>query len=815
MKIIAKQSEITLIACLLLINALALFPLLTTGFLFDDIFNSQIRGHMIQTDRSLWGVTAYYINQWLKSSGRLFPLAFCAYPIHYVLENVLLYKLFIMSVILTNVGAFFVFFRKLTGSTLISAIAVMLISVTLQFRASCDPVLAISALYPLLSLMMFCSLTLFLRVLDSEEYGARRSLCMAVFLFMCCGLIFEVTYPMFLIYGAVAFLKLKTFKAAIRSSWPFLAVTLFLVTVSLILRSHAVALSISDYKMNLNVAEITKSYFAQLLGAIPFSYYFFDPHTMLQNRTQNWPFSLLQVLPLLLLLLLFIVPVVWRNLPRIPFTSNTISDNGVLILGILFYTIPPAFISLSPKFQARLMGDAYLPVYVSCFGLCLIIAVGLSKLYKRWNGENRSARWLTRAGFCVFLLLFTFNFRNNFLVAQTLNDMFWNARVLTEQALDKGLLKDNIGEETVLLVEGIEPWDNAELYSQHTELRFSVYRLSETHNIGPALLAAGGVCNFIGDHKVFDFTPDAPVYTIQIRHLTDGTGAVLLARIQKAFYFGDSLRGLFCNDVTAYFRLPASEQRLTTAVSGNRIKKTANGYSMTLFRETEHSLQVVREDRGWRLLSLHSDDLIDAKSLRGEIFKEGSKSIIFTPKEREAFELRSSGPELLHVGYEGDIGNGDELHAITFGNDVSIEVLVTPRASQNAYASILSNHSNLRGFCIEQLNTQTNYYAVAFGTGKEWIEVGRFPLVSGCRNYIALQLKDGEARLYVNGDTIARELLPAAVAESPELVQIGNWNGENRSFNGWIEEVLIAKNAKTEEMVISETKRLSVDRCLP
>ncbi len=813
MKLTAKQSEIILIACLLLVNALSLFPLLTTGFIADDILNSQIRGHMIQTNRSLWGVTAYYMNQWLINNGRLFPLGFSIYSIFYILENVLLYKLFVLSVILAGIGAFFVFIRKLTGSTLIPAIAVMLLPVTLQFRASWDPVLAFCAQYPLICLILFCSLTFFLRVLDNAEYGSRRALWIAVFLFMCCGLIFEVTYPMFLIYGTVAFLKLKNFKAAIRASWPFLAVTLVLVTASLILRSQAIAIN-TTYKMDLNVAVIVKTYFAQLFGAIPFSYYFLDPQAMFQNRIQNWPSSLLQVLPLLVLLLLFAVPTVWRKFPKAPFIQNTTSDSGVMILGILFYTIPPALISLSPKFQAQLLGDAYLPIYMSYFGLCLIFAVGLGNLYKRWNGENRKARWLTRVVFCVFLLLFTFNFRNNYLVAQTMNEAVWNARVLTEHSLDKGLLK-NINEKAVLLVEGIEPWDNAELYSQHTGLRFTVYRLSETHNIGSALQAAGGVCASIGDHKVFDFTPDRPVYTILIRHLTDGTGAVLLARVQKAFYFGGSLRGLLCNDVTAYFRLPASAQRLTTAVSGNKIKKTATGYSTTLFRETGHSLQVVREGRGWRLLSLHSDDLIDAKSLRGEILKEGSPSSIIMPKNREAFELRSSGPELLHVGYEGDIGNGDELPAITFGDDVSIEVLVTPRASQNAYASILSNHSNYRGFCIEQLSTQTNLYAVAFGTGKEWMGVGTFPLVSGRRNYISLQLKGGEARLYVNGETIACKLLPAAVAESSELFWIGNWNSGDRSFNGWIEEVLIAKNAKTEESVISEAKRLTVDRCLP
>ena len=162
--------------------------------------------------------------------------------------------------------------------------------------------------------------------------------------------------------------------AVIRTSWPFLAVTLVLVTASLILRYQAIAIN-TTYKMDLNAAVIVKTYFVQLFGAIPFSYYFLDPHAVFQNRIHRWPSSLLQVLPLLILLLLFVVPTLWRKFPKPPFIQNTTSNSGVLILGFLFYTIPPVLISLSPKFQAQLLGDAYLPVYMSYFGLCLIFAV--------------------------------------------------------------------------------------------------------------------------------------------------------------------------------------------------------------------------------------------------------------------------------------------------------------------------------------------------------------------------------------------------------------------------------------------------------
>ena len=70
-----ERHTASVLACLLLITVLALSPLLSTGVFADDILNSQIRGHMIQTDSSLWGVTSFYAMHWLRYEGRLFPFA--------------------------------------------------------------------------------------------------------------------------------------------------------------------------------------------------------------------------------------------------------------------------------------------------------------------------------------------------------------------------------------------------------------------------------------------------------------------------------------------------------------------------------------------------------------------------------------------------------------------------------------------------------------------------------------------------------------------------------------------------------------------
>jgi hypothetical protein len=61
----------------------------------------------------------------------------------------------------------------------------------------------------------------------------------------------------------------------------------------------------------------------------------------------------------------------------------------------------------------------------------------------------------------------------------------------------------------------------------------------------------------------------------------------------------------------------------------------------------------------------------------------------------------------------------------------------------------------------------------------------------------------------VNGNPIARTVLPDPIAASPHSVWLGNWKGGDRPFNGWIEEVLIAKGAKSEATVLSDAGRLA------
>ena len=805
MKYLGGRRDILLVSCLLLVNALALFPLLTSGYFADDTLNSQIRGHMIETGRSLWGVTSYYALLWLKSEGRLFPLAFYVYSVFYVLKSIIVYKLCVMGMVLASVGACFVFLRRLSGGVAVPAITALLLPIAFQFRAIWDPILAFGGQYPLLCFLLFCSLTLFLKSLDEPE---PKPAALAIVLFLCCGLIFEVAYLMCLVYIVVAFTRLKSVRAALRAAAPFVAVSLALAVVSLALRSGAAPSA--TYTPNLAPAAVVRAYFAQIVGAVPFSYGLLDPQRVFAGRIEKWPAAFVEALAPLALLAALIIWTLRRRLSEAAAAETPGAPAALWVVGALLVGIPPALISLSPRYQMQPWGDAYLPVYLSCFGVCLLGAIGLIKLYSLVRNGRRNGPWLLRASLGVWLLLFAFNLRDNWLVVQAVNEAVWEPRVLVERALKRGLLK-GVGGNGVVLVRGADPWDNAAEYCEYAGRKLEVFKLSEAPDLTPSLRALGAACSAISEEVLCDLPADAPVYGLEIRHLTAGAGAVLLSHVRRSVQRGGSIHGVFANEVLAYFQMPPPAQALTAAVAGRYMSRSVKDEAAA-FRATDRgAVETVAEGRDWKLVRLRRESVFDALSLRGEISVERTGSSMLMAKDRHSFELHAEGPELLHVGYlSRDLGNGVAFAPLTLGRDVSIELLVTPGESQAPYADILSNHGgDDTGFCIEQLGSRTNEYSVSFGSGKGWMEVGTLALTPGRRSYISLQRKGSEASLYVDGAAVAHKTLPADVAESPHPLHIGNWLGEDRPFNGWVEEVLISRGEKSEATVAQESRHLA------
>ena len=799
----ADKPELALLLCLLGVNALALFPLLTTGYFGDDILNSQIRGEMIQSHRSLWGVTLHYAGLWIKNEGRLFPLSFYMYSVFYFIHHVFLYKLFVLLVVLASLTAIFVFFQKFTGSTMVAAICLLLLPLFVQFRSAWDPILGFCAQYPLLTLVLFCSLSLFLKSLDT---GSGRALLASALLFLICCLIFETSYLLCLIYPVIAFSRIRNVTKSLTFAWPFLAVTAVLIAISLVLKNIA-GPHASAYTPNYEPAKVVKAYLIQSFGAFPFSYYWLDPHHLFSSGMSRWPSAIELGLPLLLILAVVAALAALHRLPYTESSTKFASTTDVLAVGALLFTLPQALISLSPRYQAMPWGLAYLPVYITRIGLALVLAAILAWLVRHGPVKRPKAGLMLGIGLVLWTILFALNLKNNWLLTTTENQMYWNARALTEDALKAGLLR-SVPSGAVLLVDGTQAWDNANEYSSRVKRFFFTQRMTESADLLPSFKRLGADCGTWANLQSCTFSSSAPIYTIQVRHLADGRGAVLLAHVVGVYLAQDRVVGLVGDKLTAYFRMPESVPEPRASISGIAVR--SNNQAGVAFQAQQDDFAVTARGQDWFLATLPSVSRFDALSLQGILSPAIAASTVSLEKDPADFELHPPGHELLHRGFRDTIpSHGVETSALSFVDDMSVELLVTPGSEQVAYADILSNHaSDFRGIAIEQREEHTNLYTVVLGDGTKWVYAGELQLEPGRVSYISLQVKGRHTELFLNGELIASKSLSGPIASTDRPVFLGNWISGGRHFNGVIHEVLIAQGTRSGADVHQDSLRL-------
>ena len=799
----ANQPAAGLLLCLLAVNAVGLFPLLTTGYFGDDILNSQIRGEMIQSHRSLWGVTQHYAGLWIKNEGRLFPLSFYMYSVFYFIHNAFLYKLFVLSVVLASLAALFVFLLRFTQSAVVPAICLFLLPIFVQFRSAWDPILGFCAQYPLLTLVLFCSLNLYLRALDT---GDGRALAVSALLFLGCCLIFETSYLLCLIYPVVAFSRIRKVSRSLTLAWPFLAVAGFLIAISLALKKIA-APHASAYTPNYEAAKVIKAYLVQSFGALPFSYYWLDPHRLFSSGINRWPAAVVQGLPLLVVLAVIAALAAGRKFRSCESPFRQARTVDVMAVGALLFTLPQALISLSPRYQAMPWGFAYLPVYITRIGLALLLAAVLAWFLARSPVKGTQASLTVGIVLALWTTLFAINLRNNWLLAIAENQMYWSARVLTEGALRRGLLRE-VPSEAVLLVDGAQAWDNANEYSSQVKRSFLVQRITEPIDLLPAFQRLGANCAVTTNRQDCTFSPDAPIFTVQIRHLADGRGAVFLAHVVGVYQVHGRIVGLVGDKLLAYFSPPEAVPMPQASVSGLIV--SSHDAVGVPFQAQQDGFAVTARGRDWLLATLPSVSKFDALSLQGITSPPITVSTVSLEKDPVDFELHSPGNELLHQGFRSTLpSHGVMTPPITFTDDMSVELLVTPGAGQVAYADILSNHSSdFRGIAIEQREERTNLYTVVLGDGTKWVSAGDLQLKPSRLNYISLQLKNGRTELYLNGEIVESRSLAGPIASTDRPVYLGNWIAGGRQFNGVIDEVLISQGARSAAEVHRDSVRI-------
>jgi hypothetical protein len=386
---------------------ISLSPVLESGFFGDDAINSWnsarsvLHGQGLGLGDLIHSILAN-VADWAQS-GRFFPLsAYGAFLFYFVDGHPLLLKLFVLALILVDLGLLGYLATQITGSWALGVLAILITPLLFQLRLTAynDPIAAFSGLLQVVLTYTLIALALLQLYLKS---GKRRYLVGSLAVYAVSLLTYEIGIPFFLLFAALTWLypERRSLLMSARISWPFATLAGAAVALNMGLRlilkvafsgsadAYAQAVSASGltvsgaYIPNIAPDAILATLAHQVSAALPLSFQQLGVPGLFPSFSAD-----LTAHPAFYLVLIagygaMAVTLglqLWREVLA---RSRAFRPGLLVVLGSGLLILPNALISLSPRYQAETSwGIGYLPVYLSYFGVALLILALIYGLFR-------------------------------------------------------------------------------------------------------------------------------------------------------------------------------------------------------------------------------------------------------------------------------------------------------------------------------------------------------------------------------------------------------------------------------------------------
>jgi hypothetical protein len=456
------------------------FTLLKSGYLLDDVYNSQITGALIHLKMTVWERTVAEVEGWIKGAGRLYPLSAWTYTLFHWVHSVVAFKAIALAAVGFSVLLFSLLVLSLTESLPLAVLSVLFGTSLLQYRDWFDPILAFCFLLPVVSSLLFTSWWLWAKYLNTKSLTAMIG---SVFFLLLALLTYELSYPMGLGHFLISWATLKRFRFALRAVLPVFLVTGFIVVLAFALRSP-----LNPYFKNAYLGSNLSLHFPQ-----------------------NWAaFKVQMAAPLPWVYSLKVGDLPWRNflgwedafslglasglvaasLARLNRSLTT--SLKLVTLGAALWTLPAALIALSGHRENIANGGfgiGYLPVYLQYFGVGLVLLSLFALLAPPSWGVNPSATnrskffqvhrvFFAALGSLLFAGVASFHLGQNRLVVSKTNATFLYPRRVTEAALKAGLM-EKIEDEIFLVRNERFDFDHSWFFSTHSKKKVHAMQEAE------------------------------------------------------------------------------------------------------------------------------------------------------------------------------------------------------------------------------------------------------------------------------------------------------------------------------------------------
>jgi hypothetical protein len=443
------------------------------------------------------------------------------------------FKLGIVLMSLACIAALVLLLRSLRiVSRDVFIIAAVAFALSLQFRATHDPMLGYNASPQLTVLELLLGLIAYWRYLETGSWRWYAASIAAVVILL---LTYEANHPLVLAFAALHLGRQPRRVSSWKPVFPILAIGVAMTLLSAYLHSRATTV-IEGYQDSLDLIVVAQTAVRQALSAIPDIYFVSGSQGLLADPTRAELFAAFWRAGLTAALVVLVLLGLRRptGRPAIDGAGKAVSVDGdrtssaalqVGAIGVVMMTCSGLYISLAKQHQDLIfLGGGHLATFAGTIGFVLL-AVAAWLVVRRTLSRSLVVIW--SLGFLVFWMAFATSYSNFRVVA--IEQPGIEQRKLINQALDHGILEGVRKGTTLYLTSRDMNWNFGNLIFYGSTADYLVYLRTglklDVRTLGPPSPACGPPLGFPSTDCVI---PSRRVALLAVRG-SRGGGTVVLA----------------------------------------------------------------------------------------------------------------------------------------------------------------------------------------------------------------------------------------------------------------------------------------------
>jgi hypothetical protein len=370
----------------------------------------------------------------------------------------------------------------------------------------------------------------------------------------------------------------------------------------------------SEYRFNFDLKEYTFTLAKQTFAALPLSYYLTD-----SNKIFSDGYDVIVKNNLFVILFIIIVTYLFSLLELLKLYVKEVTDQilqiknslFLFLFGLLLLILPGIFISATQKYQNEIyVGYGYLPVYISYFGVSLIIISIIYTIFIKFNTKKNTIIIISIIVAILCSTIGGLNYINNTTVVENSN-LYWQyPRSLILEGIHNNLFTD-LPENSRLIVESNYPWDQTSFYSMSSGKKFSYVASGKD-----LMYVSGGKY----DLSMFSNNGSNNLYYLRYDSSSNNNGYAILASIESIDATNDSINNVSSNYVYLYTRTPNEVHDIDGYQVIRHVKLDGkwidNTNISTNFSLDQNQMEMISSGNNWKLFRIYYENKrIDVKSL--------------------------------------------------------------------------------------------------------------------------------------------------------------------------------------------------------